>query len=58
MFEILKKYEKMVFILFVILGDFNYELSFEIIKILIISGVSVLELGFVFLDFVVDGIII
>lgn len=58
MFEILKKYEKMVFILFVILGDFNYELSFEIIKILIISGVSVLELGFVFFDFVVDGIII
>lgn len=48
----------MVFILFVILGDFNYVLSFEIIKILIISGVSVLELGFVFLDLVVDGVII
>lgn len=58
MFETLKKHEKMAFIPFVTLGDPNYELSFEIIKTLIISGVSALELGLAFSDPVADGITI
>lgn len=40
----------MAFIPFVTLGDPNYEWSFEIIKTLIASGVSALELGFAFSD--------
>ncbi|WP_104745192.1 tryptophan synthase subunit alpha [Helicobacter acinonychis] len=58
MFETLKKQEKMAFIPFVTLGDPDYELSFEIIKTLIASGVSALELGFAFSDPVADGITI
>ncbi len=58
MFETLKKQEKMAFIPFVTLGDPNYEWSFEIIKTLIASGVSALELGFAFSDPVADGVII
>ncbi|MFA4805703.1 tryptophan synthase subunit alpha [Helicobacter pylori] len=58
MFETLKKQEKMAFIPFVTLGDPNYEWSFEIIKTLIDSGVSALELGFAFSDPVADGVTI
>ncbi|GHH42553.1 hypothetical protein GCM10007982_08190 [Helicobacter pylori] len=58
MFETLKKQDKMAFIPFVTLGDPNYEWSFEIIKTLIASGVSALELGFAFSDPVADGITI
>ncbi|GAA6838260.1 tryptophan synthase subunit alpha [Helicobacter pylori] len=58
MFETLKKQEKMAFIPFVTLGDPNYEWSFEIIKTLIASGVSALELGFAFSDPVADGVTI
>lgn len=48
----------MAFIPFVTLGDPNYEWSFEIIKTLITSGVSALELGFAFLIRVADGVTI
>ncbi|MDU9794096.1 tryptophan synthase subunit alpha [Helicobacter pylori] len=58
MFETLKKQDKMAFIPFVTLGDPNYALSFEIIKTLIASGVSALELGFAFSDPVADGVTI
>ncbi|GAA6852851.1 tryptophan synthase subunit alpha [Helicobacter pylori] len=58
MFETLKKQEKMAFIPFVTLGDPNYTLSFEIIKTLISSGVSALELGLAFSDPVADGVTI
>ncbi|WP_373416238.1 tryptophan synthase subunit alpha [Helicobacter pylori] len=58
MFETLKKQDKMAFIPFVTLGDPNYEWSFEIIKTLIDSGVSALELGFAFSDPVADGVTI
>ncbi|EQD90012.1 tryptophan synthase, alpha subunit [Helicobacter pylori SouthAfrica50] len=55
MFETLKKQEKMAFIPFVTLGDPNYGLSFEIVKTLMASGASALELGFAFSDPVADG---
>ncbi|EPZ73836.1 tryptophan synthase subunit alpha [Helicobacter pylori] len=58
MFETLKKQDKMAFIPFVTLGDPDYALSFEIVKTLIASGVSALELGFAFSDPIADGITI
>ncbi|AFI05145.1 tryptophan synthase subunit alpha [Helicobacter cetorum] len=57
-FKTLEQENKPAFIPFVTLGDPNYEWSFEIIKTLIDSGVSALELGFGFSDPVADGAII
>lgn len=44
--------------MFVIIGDFNKVFSVEIIKSLIDGGVDVFEFGILFLDLIVDGLVI
>jgi tryptophan synthase alpha chain len=57
-FESLKKENKTALIPFTLLGWPNAEISFEVIKAMIDSGASALELGFAFSDPMADGPVI
>lgn len=56
-FERLKKEGKKVFIGYVMFGYFFFEEIFEVIKFVYLY-VDILEIGFFFFDFIVDGEII
>ena len=54
----LRARKKHAFVPFVVLGDPDFDTSFEIIKTLVASGADALELGFAFSDPIADGPVI
>lgn len=58
MFQRLKEEKKIAFVPFVVIGDPDFQTSFEIVNAMIDAGADALELGFAFSDPVADGPVI
>lgn len=54
-FNKLKRKNEKALIPFAVVGNPNYKISFEIVKIIINAGADILELGFVFSEPIADG---
>lgn len=51
-------FDGLVFVFYFVVGDFDYEFLFEYVEVFECGGVDVIEFGFLFLEFIVEGLII
>lgn len=58
MFECLCEEKCKVFVIFMVVLDLSFEESLERFNIFVVFGIDLIEIGYLFLDFIFDGVMI